>query len=471
MHFKNLCVISVYTRHVADERNIMLDVENKILFGKYEVLSSLGTGNFSTVYLSRHIYLECYRAIKLIPKKQGTIDSLTEALLLKSLHHPGIPTIYDIEQDTQYYYIIEEYVDGESLEEFLLHQSHISLHTFFDLCLQLCDIFRYLHTFRPTPILYLDLKPEHIIVCGMKVKLIDFNVSTFVSNLGNIYHLYGNEKFSAPELFSGKQPDFLSDIYSIGKIMEYLSNYLDTSVSPKIHKIIKKAINSKPSHRYETVDALISAIETQKNILYQPRSRKHIAVIGSHAGCGSTHLAISLTSTLNYMGYNTIYYQCNKEDSLQQVSSTISVIKEKEGMLTYRYFRGYPHYGPGVQLPEISADFFIYDYGSFLPSKDVEIDTILYICSNSIWHWYTSFQKGESLLQFGENLKIICNLSQKKTMHIFSTYFSKPVFHYPYDADAFVVNPAKVTFVSKLFQIKRRNNLFFRLKNAIFPKR
>ena len=448
----------------------MSDVKKKILFGKYEVLSSLGAGSFSTVYLSRHIHLECYRAIKLIPKKKSTIDSLSEAQLLKSLHHPGIPTIYDIEQDAQYYYIIEEYIDGESLEEFLLHQSHISLHTFYDICLQLCEIFRYLHTFRPTPILYLDLKPEHIIVCGMKVKLIDFNVSTFLSNSGNIYHLYGNQEFSAPELFSGKQPDFLSDIYSIGKIMDYLSKYLDTSVSPQIHKIINKAMNSKPSHRFETVDALISAIETQKNLLNQPRSRKNIAVIGSHAGCGSTHLAISITSILNYMGYNTIYYQCNTEDSLQQVPYIPSFMKESDGLFTYRYFKGYPFYGVGIHLPNDTTDICIYDYGSSLPPEDMELDTILYICSNNIWHWYTILQKGESLLRFGDRLKIICNLGQKKTMHMFSTFFSKSVFHYPYDTDTFVVNSSKVSFVTKLLQIKRRNRLFSHLKNAFLPR-
>ena len=193
---------------------------NSILFGKYELISKLGAGTFGSVYLSKHKILECYRAIKLLPKQSRNRNSLlNEAQLLKSLYHPGIPTIYDFEEDEDYFYLIEEYVEGESLEEFLLHQSQISLHTFWDFSLQLCDIFLYLHTLKPSPILYLDLKPEHIIVCGMKIKLIDFNVSTYLSNMGNICNLFGNEDFSAPELFSGTQPNLLTDIYSIGKIM------------------------------------------------------------------------------------------------------------------------------------------------------------------------------------------------------------------------------------------------------------
>ena len=117
---------------------------HSILFGKYEILSTLGNGSFGSVYLSRHKFLECYRAIKRLPKQSRDRDTLlNEAQLLKSLSHPGIPTIYDFEEDDDFFYLIEEYVEGESLEEFLLHQSQISLHTFWDISLQLCDIFLY----------------------------------------------------------------------------------------------------------------------------------------------------------------------------------------------------------------------------------------------------------------------------------------------------------------------------------------
>ena len=115
-------------------KEYMRQEQNTILFGKYQIISKLGAGNFGTVYLSKHLLLECYRAIKIIPKSNSMTDSLLkEAQLLKSLHHPGIPTLYDIEEDSFAYYLIEEYVEGESLESFLLHQNHISQNTFLDL--------------------------------------------------------------------------------------------------------------------------------------------------------------------------------------------------------------------------------------------------------------------------------------------------------------------------------------------------
>lgn len=449
----------------------MQNILNTTLFGKYEIISILGTGSFGTVYLSKHKHLESYRAIKLLPKYQNTTDSLRkEACLLKSLQHPGIPTIYDFEEDTDFLYLIEEYVQGESLEEFLLYQSHISQNTFYDFSLQLCDIFRYLHNLKPSPILYLDLKPEHIIVCGMQIKLIDFNVATYLSNLGNICTLLGNEAFSAPEYSSGVLPDLRSDIYSIGKIMEYLSSYVDTSVSPKVLQIISKATHADPSCRFETVDELISAINQEKIFLNQEHLCQKIAVVGSHSGCGTTHIAISLVSVLNYMGYSAVYYDKNGNADFLHLPDYISSLKEHEGMFSYKYFKGYPLYGPGILLPAAEHDIAVYDYNYNLSPAEIDADLILFICSNSIWHRRSVFEKGESLLSYKDRLKIICNMGQRKTLHTFSKRFSSPVYFYPYDADPFRIDNSKCSFVSTLLKIKRRNSIFFHLKSKFITK-
>jgi len=450
----------------------MRQEQNTNLFGKYQIISTLGTGSFGTVYLSKHLLLECFRAIKIIPKTTCMTDSLLhEAQLLKSLHHPGIPSLFDIEEDESAFYLIEEYVEGESLEEFLLHQTTISQITFLDFGLQLCNIFQYLHTIKPSPILYLDLKPEHIIVCGMQIKLIDFNVATFLSNLGNISNLFGNEAFSAPELSLGIL-NLQSDIYSIGKILQYLSNHVDAPLSPNIHKILKMATAADPKDRFETVDSLAFAIEQEKKLLAQPHSRKRIAVFGSHSGSGSTHVAFSLVSTLNYMGYPCIYYEQRSGNSLQKLSPFLSGIKETEGMFCYRFFKGFPFYGPGVSMSQnTAAEISVYDYGNALPPDKTDFDAILYICSNGIWHWHEAFQKQEVLQDLSSHLIIICNMGQKSTMQCFSKQFGLKVFYYPYDPKPFGVTSAKVSFFSQILQIKRRNSLFFYLRNKFIRKK
>lgn len=445
------------------QKEIMKELDNTILFGKYEIISCLGHGSFSTVYLSRHTILETYRAVKLFPKTSSpTVSLLTEAKLLKSLKHPGIPQIYDIYQDSEYLYFIEEYIDGESLDEFLLQQSFISQDTFIDFGLQLCEIFQYLHSLQPSPILYLDLKPEHIIVCGMHIKLIDFNVAQFVSNMGNIYNHFGNEKFSAPELFTGGTPNFSSDIYSIGKIMQYLSNYVKPSISPKFHQIINKAADTNISGRFETVDQLMFAIKKQIKTNCQPISRMKIAVIGSHYGCGTTHFCISLASTLNFLGYSTIYYEKNQSNCLQDLTSSLSHIHEKDGMLCHRFFKGYPNYGEGILLDIPSDAITIYDYGTSLGKDDTSLfDVVIFLCSNSAWHMQQTISRGENFLYLGDRLKIICNMGQPGYTRALAKRFSFPVYHYFYDENAFCITHKKISFVMKLLSLKRRRASFF----------
>ena len=437
------------------------------MFGKYEIISVLGSGNFGTVYLSKHLQLECYRALKLIPKQilNSRNSLISEALLLKSLQHPAIPQVYDIEEDAHYYYLVEEYVEGETVEAFLSHQSYISLEYFFEFCLKLCDIFAYLHTLTPDPVLYLDLKPEHIIVCGTELKLIDFNVATFLSKSGNILNLFGNQDYSAPELFTDTLPNPTCDIYSIGKIMEFVSQYLDSPIPPKLHQIIHKAAQKKPDCRFETVDSLISALKNQKLLLQQPHLCKKIAIYGSHPGCGTTHIAISLVSALNYLGYDATYYEEVVENNLCNLPRNASPLKETNGLLHYRFFKGYPNYGPGICLPDCPDTISVHDYGSSIPDEPENADTILFVCSNSIWHLPHAIDKGESLFKLYGKPNIICNMGQKKTMRILAKLFRSPINEFPYYSDPFCVSTGSISFTTQLLKIKRRKHLFFHFKN------
>lgn len=438
------------------------------------MLSVLGQGSFSTTYLSRHLQLECYRALKLIPKSSiHSHDTLiSEALLLKSLQHPAIPQVYDIENDTDYYYLVEEFVEGETLEAFLSRQSYISLELFYEFCLQLCDIFQYLHNLTPFPVLYLDLKPEHIIVCGTQLKLIDFNVATFLSKSGNILNLFGNQDYSAPELFTGTTPNPTCDIYSIGKIMEYLSAHIDSPLPPKLHHIIHKAAQKDPDCRFETVDSLISVLKNQQKQLQHPHPDTKIAIYGSHPGCGTTHIAIALVSTLNYLGYSATYYEKNAESNIRDLPKNNPHFVETNGLIQYRFFQGYPNYGPGIQLPETSDTIAIYDYGSSDVVDPELADTTLFVCSNSIWHWQHAFDKGESLFTLYGYPQIICNLGTRKTMRMLAKHFHSPINEFPYLADPFCVTPTMVSFVTRLFQLpKRRKHLFFHFKNEVLKRR
>ena len=73
----------------------------------------IGRGRSGTVFLARHLGLDEERAIKRVRRTESGF--IQEAALLKRLRHPGIPIIYDLEIDENYYYLIEEYLCGEKI--------------------------------------------------------------------------------------------------------------------------------------------------------------------------------------------------------------------------------------------------------------------------------------------------------------------------------------------------------------------
>lgn len=205
-------------------------IDTKLLFGKYRIISTLGAGSSGTVYLAEHLKLKVYRAIKCIPKDTARNTSnfseeqlLKEAGLLKNLNHPGIPLIYDIDEDDHFFYMIEEFIQGDSLEDLILHQEIIPEEQFINYGMQICAVLDYLHHLSPYPILYQDLKPEHIILCGNQVKIIDFGIASFITVFGKNFQLYGTEGYAAPEALNGDTVTTASDIYSLGKVLEALA--------------------------------------------------------------------------------------------------------------------------------------------------------------------------------------------------------------------------------------------------------
>lgn len=436
---------------------------NIVLSGKYELIRCLGCGSTSTVYLARHISLERECAIKIFPKSSDTsLCILSEAQLLRSLHHSGIPEIYDIEEDSQNYYLVEEFIPGESLEEYLLHQKTISQSLFFTYCEQLCDIFAYLHDHKPTPVFYQDLKPEHIIICGHKLKLIDFGVSDPIVNSGKCFKQYGNLDFSAPEYISGRSISIAADIYSLGKLMEYLTRYLREPVPHTISQIIQKATMPDAALRYETVQALILALQSAKNNNCQPHLLKTIAIVGSTAGCGATHIAITLVSTLNTLGYPCFYYEKNESRCLQNMSAQLKHMTEKpEGYYSYKNFQGFPEYGPGIRISIPQNAMAVEDYGSDLSAHDLgNADLIVLICPDAIWSRNHAIEKTKFLKRYSKPLLFLCNPGKHAAALYYAKQFSTEVYPFFNDSDPFRVDARKETFTRQLLTLPEKGRSF-----------
>jgi serine/threonine protein kinase len=242
---------------------------NQILDGKYKIIRVLGKGGMSTVYLCENIRLGTLWAVKEVPKSlNSTIDLLAEPNILKKLNHPGIPRIIDIFEENSALYLVEDYIEGENLKDYVLNRNPLNRETILDITTQLCSILDYLHSFSP-PIIYRDLKPTNIMIRpDGKVILIDFGIArTFKeSQLGDTV-IIGSQGYIAPEQLMKVQSNIQTDIYSLGAVMYFMAcgktpssteellkeDSYPISLDRNIIHIIQQACNINPEMRFKNI--------------------------------------------------------------------------------------------------------------------------------------------------------------------------------------------------------------------------
>ena len=241
----------------------------------YEIRSIIGKGGMSTVYLAEHKRLHTRWAVKEVRKQQGArFDFLAEANILKRLQHPMLPRIVDIFEDAYSIYIVEDFVEGITLEDLLKRQGRVEEPLALQWFRELCGVLRYLHTQRPNPIIYRDMKPSNIMLQpDGSLKLIDFGIAREYKEASSGDTTYiGTKGYAAPEQFGRAQTDARTDIYALGVTMYHLltgkSPYeppyqfvpvreLDPSLSRGIEHILNKCVQLEPADRYQTVDELL----------------------------------------------------------------------------------------------------------------------------------------------------------------------------------------------------------------------
>ena len=442
---------------------------------RYEVLSTLGCGATATVYLSRHRKLKTLCAIKCIPRQlAGSSSFPSEAIFLKRLHSPGIPVLYDFDEDENTFYLIEEYVPGESLEAFMLHQTFISETFLIQIGLQLCDIFFVMHTCSPEPVFYLDLKPEHIIVCGESIKIIDFGSAIFQKDTKHGISLFGTTEYAAPELISSAEVSFASDLFSIGKVLDYLSSSLQNKCNFKLSRIIQKACSPSVAHRYATVWELKQELLSLKPDPCQSNLLKSIGVVSSHSGVGATHLAVSAVSVLNKNHFSSYYIEKNNSHSLSSMLLGNGQFSEHNGVFCYQHFHAIRHYGEGILSPVPPSGIPVHDYGVFQTDL-IEYhpdETLLFVMGSRKWELEQTYAVGEQLLN-RENVVFVCNYGDMNAAKHLARYFHRPIYCFPLDADPFCITREKERFILELLAIKGGHKLFFSsrkgLRNSVVP--
>lgn len=263
---------------------------NTVLNGRYEIVRRIGGGGMGAVYLAKDRNLgDAPRAVKEMVEshldtsqhEKAIGDFKRESLLLTSLEHPSIPTIYDYFYDDHLgrFYLVMKYISGGDLAARMRSSvgGRLDEKTVTDWGMQVADVLDYLHS-RPKPIIYRDLKPANLMIDGNtgRVMLIDFGIARWVTQQEKGVTAVGTMGYAPPELFSGRvQP--ASDVYSLGATMFHLLTGSDPqdnpllifdftknprprqitpSLSSEMEQILMRTVEYKPEDRFRTAGEL-----------------------------------------------------------------------------------------------------------------------------------------------------------------------------------------------------------------------
>lgn len=271
-----------------------------VLDGKYKILSEIGHGGMSVVYMALNEKANKTWAVKEI-RKDGKMDFNTvrqglvaEIETLKKLKHPNLPSVVDIIEDEDTFIIVMDYIEGNSLDKALEEHGAQPQEFVIEWAKQLCDVLGYLHSCDP-PIIYRDMKPANIMLKpDGNIALIDFGTAkTYEIDLGETTGI-GTIGYAAPEQYIGSglgRTDARTDIYCLGMTLYHLLTgndpcknlisdrsvrAINPSLSPGLDSIIIKATEFNPDDRYQSCAELLYAIEHHAEMGEKYRKKQKI---------------------------------------------------------------------------------------------------------------------------------------------------------------------------------------------------
>lgn len=284
----------------------------KILDERYELIKKIGSGGMADVYMAKDILLDRVVAVKILHGNFAEDEDFVlrfrhEAQSAGKLTHPNIVGIYDVGCDGDIHYIVMEYVEGQTLKQYI--QSHPSI--LIDTAVRIAiDIGNALEEAHDNGIIHCDIKPHNILLTrDGKVKVTDFGIARAINSSTVIdkQSILGSVHYLSPEQAAGDKITEKTDIYSLGIVLyEMLTHHLpfegetavsialkhmqgdvprptkyNPAISPMLEECLLTALQKDPNKRYDTVGDFISELKIAQGFtttIYKPASHDFTAM-------------------------------------------------------------------------------------------------------------------------------------------------------------------------------------------------
>ena len=337
---------------------------------KYAIIRQIGKGGTSTVYLARHKALEVLRAVKQIPKNPITEECyFVERAILSRVNIKGLPVIYDVEEDEENWYIIEEYIQGESFRDVMRVEQNLC--RLMEHMCTICDILTELHHITPEAVIYNDLKAENVLISQKGVYVVDFGNCQIV-NRQSSGNLLASRSGVSPEQIAQKRLDIQTDVYGIGVLLQeiyQLHPEFFRNRKEEIEYIISGCMEKEPKERFATPEIVKNLLQ---QVFLQEESKSHnqgnVYVYGSRRYAGGTHFSVGFVKYLSDRRVNAVYKETDSEYGISKLLDRSGKnLKYVNEMYQYQNCRMLPDYGGFVKesIEKLKhADFVsVYDCG------------------------------------------------------------------------------------------------------------
>lgn len=228
------------------------------------------------VYLVKDLHLNKLAAVKACKNPGDEKSTFDEMEILKKLSHTALPGIIDFFEEGERIFLVMEYVDGITLEQYLRKFGRAEVSLVVKWALELTEVLQYLHTQNP-PVIYRDLKPSNIMIRpDGSIKLIDFGAAfSGKQELEGDGMIAGTPGYAAPEQWRDGRAGKTSDIYALGAVLHEMLTGIsprsffqdkrpvreyDKSISRELEKIIIICTKKRPGERYQSMEDLRRAL-------------------------------------------------------------------------------------------------------------------------------------------------------------------------------------------------------------------
>jgi len=188
-----------------------------VLEERFTILQELGQGGFSKVYRVRDEVESKERALKFFTTAAGYDAVRREIGALREIHHPNVVEVFWADKTSGGdWYLITEYIDGESLEEFVTGKRNLRDREAVDVAL---DLLEALAAFHPDGLIHRDIKPRNVVLTRAGAKLLDFNIA---SRFGDLVHTQsGTPPYQPPDAELTRW-DASTDLFAVGVLLYQL---------------------------------------------------------------------------------------------------------------------------------------------------------------------------------------------------------------------------------------------------------